>query len=192
MADFNSKYTGEQVEEFLDQIANGEAGGGGGIAVETDPIFSASPAASITTEKISAWDDKEDKPIVFDADKAGIEAGDGSEEAPGTFTPEQFQLATGMTFTEFKTAVSNGKKVVLMKDSQLIELEHISVDEEVVYIAFSMSSAMVSLILACSDNNMQLYIAYLSSLFLEDYYTKEEIDTNKQDKISGSSTEKQR
>lgn len=27
MADFNSKYTGEQVEEFLDQIANGEIGG---------------------------------------------------------------------------------------------------------------------------------------------------------------------
>lgn len=27
--DFNSKYTGEQVEGFLDQIANGEIGGGG-------------------------------------------------------------------------------------------------------------------------------------------------------------------
>jgi hypothetical protein len=26
--DFNSKYTGEQVEEFLDQIANGTTGGG--------------------------------------------------------------------------------------------------------------------------------------------------------------------
>lgn len=60
MADFNSKYTGEQVEEFLDQIANGEIGGGG-ITSETDPIFSASPAASITTEKISSWDDKVDK-----------------------------------------------------------------------------------------------------------------------------------
>lgn len=27
MEDFNSKYTGEQVEGFLDQIANGEIGG---------------------------------------------------------------------------------------------------------------------------------------------------------------------
>lgn len=28
MADFESKYTGEEVEQFLDQLANGEAGGG--------------------------------------------------------------------------------------------------------------------------------------------------------------------
>lgn len=56
---YNSKYTGAQVEEFLDQIANGEiGGGGGGVAEETDPIFSASPAASITEDKISSWDAK--------------------------------------------------------------------------------------------------------------------------------------
>lgn len=61
MADFQSKYTGEQVEELLDQVASGEAGGGGGITVETDPIFLASPAASITSEKISSWDNKVDK-----------------------------------------------------------------------------------------------------------------------------------
>lgn len=30
MADFNSKYSGEQVESLLDMVANGEAGGGGG------------------------------------------------------------------------------------------------------------------------------------------------------------------
>lgn len=35
MEDFNSKYTGEQVEELLDMVANGEAGGGGGITEET-------------------------------------------------------------------------------------------------------------------------------------------------------------
>lgn len=28
MEDFQSKYSGEQVEEFLDQIANGTTGGG--------------------------------------------------------------------------------------------------------------------------------------------------------------------
>lgn len=61
MEDFQSKYSGEQVEGFLDQIANGEIGGGGGIAVETDPIFSASPAASITEEKKTEWDNKVDK-----------------------------------------------------------------------------------------------------------------------------------
>lgn len=63
MEDFQSKYSGEQVEEFLDQIANGEAGGsGGGITVETDPVFSASPAASITEEKKEEWDAKYSKP----------------------------------------------------------------------------------------------------------------------------------
>lgn len=35
-------------------------GGGGGITVETDPIFSASPAASINDEKMDEWDNKQD------------------------------------------------------------------------------------------------------------------------------------
>lgn len=62
MADYNSKYTGEQVEALLDQVASGNAGGGGGgITVETDPVFSTSPAASITEEKIAKWDNKMDK-----------------------------------------------------------------------------------------------------------------------------------
>lgn len=63
MADFNSKYTGEQVEAILDAVANGEAGGGGGgVTVETDPVFSASPAASITEAKKTEWDGKYTKP----------------------------------------------------------------------------------------------------------------------------------
>ena len=59
MADFNSKYSGEQVEQLLDQVASG---GGGGVAVETDPIFSASPAATITEDKITEWNNKYEKP----------------------------------------------------------------------------------------------------------------------------------
>lgn len=58
---YNSKYTGQRVEELLDQVANGNAGGGGGITTETDPIFSASPAAKITDENISSWNNKVDK-----------------------------------------------------------------------------------------------------------------------------------
>lgn len=60
---YNSKYTGAQVEQLLDQVANGNTGGegGGGITVETDPIFSSSPAAGITEENISSWNDKVDK-----------------------------------------------------------------------------------------------------------------------------------
>lgn len=63
MAGYDSKYSGAQVEALLDQVASGNAGGGGGggIAVETDPIFSASPAASITEAKKTEWDNKMDK-----------------------------------------------------------------------------------------------------------------------------------
>lgn len=43
---------------------SGGGGGGGGIAVETDPIFSASPAASITEDDISGWNN--DHTIVED------------------------------------------------------------------------------------------------------------------------------
>ena len=60
MEDFYSKYPGQKIEDLLDQIENGGAGGGD-IGVETDPIFSASPAASITEEKKTEWDNKVDK-----------------------------------------------------------------------------------------------------------------------------------
>lgn len=36
MADYNSKYTGEEVEQLLDQVANGEVGGGGETLTEAD------------------------------------------------------------------------------------------------------------------------------------------------------------
>lgn len=58
---YNSKYTGQQVENLLDQVANGNAGGGSSITEETDPIFSASPAAKITDDNISSWNNKVDK-----------------------------------------------------------------------------------------------------------------------------------
>ena len=35
MADYNSKYSGEQVEALLDQVASGNAGGGGGEVQKT-------------------------------------------------------------------------------------------------------------------------------------------------------------
>jgi hypothetical protein len=56
-------------------------GGGGGITVETDPIFSASPAASITDAKMAEWDNKVDaedinnlKPLITDFSIADIMA----------------------------------------------------------------------------------------------------------------------
>jgi hypothetical protein len=42
-------------------VVSAAMSGGGGIAVETDPIFSASAAAGITTEHIAEWSGKQDK-----------------------------------------------------------------------------------------------------------------------------------
>lgn len=63
---------GRNVEEAIHQIGTGE--GGGGITVETDPIFSASPAAAITEDKIAEWDNKYTKP------SGGIPQSDLAEE----------------------------------------------------------------------------------------------------------------
>lgn len=41
-------------------LGEGDIAISGGIAKETDPIFSASPAATITDEKIADWDGKQD------------------------------------------------------------------------------------------------------------------------------------
>ena len=49
---------GRTVEDALNNISQG---GGGGVTAETDPIFSASAAASITEEKKAEWDNKMDK-----------------------------------------------------------------------------------------------------------------------------------
>lgn len=83
MADFNSKYSGEQVEELLDQVASGNTGGGGGgggITVETDPVFLKSPAASITEEKITEWNSKQDKIADIDSIRNGASKGASSAQ----------------------------------------------------------------------------------------------------------------
>ena len=99
MEDFNSKYTGEEVEQLLDQVASGNAGGGGGgITVETDPIFSGSPAADITEEKMAEWDNKYAKP------SGGIPQSDLAEEVKRALRKaEQY---TG-TVTEIKVNGNN-------------------------------------------------------------------------------------
>lgn len=72
---YNSKYSGAQVEELLDQVANGNTGGGGGITEETDPVFTASPAASITDEQITGWEGKQDAIADLDYIRAGAAKG---------------------------------------------------------------------------------------------------------------------
>lgn len=82
---YNSKYTGQEVENLLDQVASGNAGGGGGgVAVETDPVFMASPAANITAENIASWNNKVDKV-------------DGKQLSTEDFTPILKQKLEGLS-----------------------------------------------------------------------------------------------
>lgn len=66
----------ENGKNVLQLIQENAGGGGGGIAPETDPVFSASAAASITEAKKAEWDAKYTKP------SAGIPA---SDLAPDVF-----------------------------------------------------------------------------------------------------------
>lgn len=99
MEDFNSKYTGQQVEDLLDQVASGNAGGGGGIAVETDPIFSASPAASITEENISSWDGKQDGISDLETIRSGADK--GSTALQGSDTTEELDDVETNTYVKY-------------------------------------------------------------------------------------------
>lgn len=71
---YNSKYTGQEVENLLDQIAKGNTGGGG-ITSESDPIFSASPAASITEANKTEWNNKQDAISDLEAIRSGASKG---------------------------------------------------------------------------------------------------------------------
>ncbi|MBO7291712.1 MAG: hypothetical protein J6U55_03940 [Bacteroidaceae bacterium] len=80
--DYHSKRTGAQIEALLDQVASGSAGGGGGgsITVEIDPVFLKSPAASITEEKITEWDNKQNKITDIDNIRNGASKGASSAQ----------------------------------------------------------------------------------------------------------------
>lgn len=116
---YNSKYTGEQVEAILDSVANGEAGGGGGgITVETDPVFSASPAASITEAKKTEWDGKYTKPSggipasdlasdVFLQGEKGEKGDKGDKGDTGAAGTNGKDGADGATFTPSVDATGN-------------------------------------------------------------------------------------
>lgn len=108
MGDFQSKYNGPQVEEMLDQIANGEAGGGGGgITVETDPVFSASPAASITEEKKAEWDNKQDAITDLETIRSGAKLGATALQS----VPSEYVTETELNDKGYATTSALNNKV---------------------------------------------------------------------------------
>lgn len=101
-------------KEDIDKIDT--SGGGGGITVETDPIFSKSPAASITTDKMSSWDNKvdsvsgkqlstEDFTSALKNKLEGLSNYDDTElsEALSTLRGDFDKLVSGDTTTAIKT-----------------------------------------------------------------------------------------
>ena len=53
MAEYKSNYTGEEIDSALGKANTA-------LQQETDPIFSASPSASITNQDIANWNGKSD------------------------------------------------------------------------------------------------------------------------------------
>lgn len=63
---------GATVEDVINALQDGS----GGIKAETDPVFLASPAASITSNNISSWNNKQD--VISDIDNIRIGANKGA------------------------------------------------------------------------------------------------------------------
>lgn len=83
---------GSTVEDTINNIQTD----GGGITTETDPIFSASPAAGITEENISSWNDKVDK----------VEGKQLSTEDFTTLLKQKLDGLSNYDDTEIQSAVS--------------------------------------------------------------------------------------
>lgn len=113
MEDFNSKYSGEQVEELLDMVANGEVGGG--IEAETDPIFSASPAASITDAKKAEWDGKQDAIADLATIRSGAEKGATALQS----IPEEYVTESELSAKGYATTAQLDGKVDKVEGKQL-------------------------------------------------------------------------
>jgi hypothetical protein len=103
---FNSKYSGQQVENLLDQVANGNtggSGGGGGITTELDPIFSASPAAKITDENIESWNGKQAAIDDLESIRSGAAKGATAlQTIPSSYVTEEYvntAIASAITTT---------------------------------------------------------------------------------------------
>ena len=55
-------------DSYTPSGGGGSSSGGGGVGTETDPVFSASPAAGITTSDINNWNSKATLPALETAD----------------------------------------------------------------------------------------------------------------------------
>ena len=106
-------------------------GGGGGITTETDPVFSASPAAGITQSDITRWNNggggggitTETDPVFSASPAAGITQTDitnwnGKTSNTGTVTSVTLTASTGISITNSGTAITtSGTRSISISDA---------------------------------------------------------------------------
>lgn len=146
---------GRNVEDAIHQIGTG--GGGGGITAETDPIFSASPAATITEDKIEKWDKS-------------------LETYVAEFTVEELMsvVGTGDRIScdlPALAAAMNENKVILVRESSGDEFKGVSVlngyVEDLLYFSVITSDGSV---IVCTGNTYTEHTLYGDNLERLDRY----------------------
>lgn len=98
-----------------DAILEMETGGSGGILEETDPVFSASAAASITEEKKAEWDDKQDKILDLDVIREGAGLGTTALQ----FVPSEYITEEELNNKGYATTSALNDKVDKVSGKQL-------------------------------------------------------------------------
>jgi hypothetical protein len=73
--------------------------GGGDVIVETDPLFLASPAASITEAKKTEWDGKQDAITDLDAIRSGSEK--GATALQGAYASDELDDVETNTYVKY-------------------------------------------------------------------------------------------
>lgn len=116
---------------YAPSSSSGGGGGGGGITTETDPVFSASPAAGITQSDITRWNNggggggitTETDPVFSASPAAGITQGDitnwnGKTSNTGTVTSVTLTASTGISITNSGTAITtSGTRSISISDA---------------------------------------------------------------------------
>lgn len=115
---YTEKYTGTVTGIKI----NGETKSGSGVidlgtisTTETDPIFSASPAASITEAKKAEWDGKQDKIADLASIRSGAEKGATALQS----IPSEYVTETELTNKGYATTSSLNNKVDKVNGKQL-------------------------------------------------------------------------
>lgn len=105
--------TKQDVISDLDDIRSGAAAGATALQTETDPIFSASAAAGITSTDISTWNGKQDAISDLATIRSGAEAGATAVQpaALNDYAPKASPALTGTPTAPTATAGTNNTQI---------------------------------------------------------------------------------